>query len=176
MPDTKSEQTETDADDSGGKGRLIVTAVLCIGLAGAGFVLGGRLASGGDAEAASTEAEAEVAPEDLEPVVGGIVGLDPVNVNLADGHYLRIAIAIALSEDYVHTVSGGGGHGAAATEIPFETAPASDLVLGTFSGRDMTELATNEGRETARQDLLHGLENYYGEDIVTVYLTEFVMQ
>ena len=40
----------------------------------------------------------------------------------------------------------------------------------------MADLATNEGRESARHDLLEGLENFYGEDIVTVYLTEFVMQ
>lgn len=173
MPDkTSSTDSPTPETNGGGKGRLIITAVLCLGLAGAGFVLGGRLSAGADAEAAAVDSVPE---EDLEPTVAGIVELEPVNVNLADGHYLRIAIAIGLSEEAVH-VDGGGGHGGGSEEIPFEKAPASDLVLGTFSGREMAELATNEGRESARHDLLEGLENFYGEDIVTVYLTEFVMQ
>ncbi len=176
MPDKTSSTDSPTPETGGGKGRLIITAVLCLGLAGAGFVLGGRLSAGSDAEAAAVDTVPE---EDLEPTVAGIVELEPVNVNLADGHYLRIAIAIGLSEEAVHPEDsgGGGGHGGGDTgEIAFETAPASDLVLGTFAGREMADLATNEGRESARHDLMEGLENFYGEAIVTVYLTEFVMQ
>lgn len=179
MPDKKSSTTDdaTTEESGGGKKRLIIVAGLCLGLAGAGFVLGGRLSGGGDAEAAAVET---TVPEDTEPTIAAIVDLEPVNINLADGHYLRVAIAIGLSEEALHhdEEEGAGGHGAATdeTEIPFEKAPASDLLLGTFAGRDMAELSTQAGRESARHDLLEGLENFYGEDIITVYLTEFVMQ
>ncbi len=174
MPDTTSSTTEepTSSEGKGGKGRLIITVVLCLGLAAAGFVLGGKL-SGGDGAAAAAADEEPV--EEPEPVVAKIVELEPVNVNLADGHYLRIAIALGLSEHALHAEEGGGGHGGG-DEFVFETAPASDLVLGTFSGRLMADLESHEGREAARHDLFEGLENFYGEDIVTVFLTEFVMQ
>ncbi len=173
MPDTTSStnETATPNEGKGGKGRLIVIVVLCFVLAGAGFFLGGRLSGGGDAEAAT----AEEPVEEPDPEIVKIVELEPVNVNLADGHYLRIAIALGLSEHALHADEGGGGHGGG-EEFVFETAPASDLVVGTFSGRHMEDLQSQEGRDTARHDLFEGLENFYGEDIITVFLTEFVMQ
>lgn len=171
MPDKKSKKSndETEIAEGGGSKRMIIIGVMCAVIAGGGFVMGGRM-SGGTAAAAP-----EVVAEETEPTIDVIVDLDPLNVNLAGGHYLRLAVAVGLTH---HGEAGAsGGHGASAdAESPIETAPASDLVLTTFSGRTMEDLGTPEGRESARHDLLEGLVNFYGEDIVTVLFTEFVMQ
>lgn len=148
---------------------MIVVVALCAVIAAAGFLLGGRMTGGGTA--APTEAVAE---EEPEPTIDAIVELEPLNVNLADGHYLRLAVAIGLTG---HAEGESGGHGGGAEEEPpIETAPASDLVLTTFAGRQMEQLATPDGREQARHDLYEGLVNFYGEEVVAVLFTEFVMQ
>lgn len=175
MPDKTSPEDSTEQEEAkGGSKRLIIIVVICLVIGGAGFVVGGRLSGGAEVEAADEEEEVEEAEE----VIGHIVDLEPVNVNLADGRYLRIAVALGLSEHVgADEEGGGGGHGGGGDEeISFETAPASDLVVTTFSGRLFDDLSTHDGRESARHDLLEGLENYYGEDVLTVLFTEFVMQ
>lgn len=174
MPDTTSPEPDEAAAKSG-KSRLIIVGALCAVIAAAGFVLGGRMSGG--AAAAPDATDATVPEEETEPHIVEIVELEPLNVNLAGGHYLRLAVALGLSEEALPHEEGGGGHGAAKDDgPPIETAPASDLVLTTFSGRTMEDLATPEGRESARHDLLAGLEAYYGEGVITVLFTEFVMQ
>lgn len=181
MPDKKSDKKKADGEESGGGSkRLIVMGALCAVIAGAGFVLGGRMGGGGEAVAEVTEAvEEEKLPTDT---IDEIVELEPMNVNLADGHYLRLAVAIGIShhsEEDAAASDSGGGHGSTeeTTDEPsIPTAPAADLVLTTFAGRSIETLATPEGREAARHDLHAGLEAFYGESIVTVLFTEFVMQ
>lgn len=169
MPDTTSSETTAPR---GGSKRLIVIGVLCATIAGAGFVLGGRMSAG---PAVSAEAVVEA---EAEPTIDVIVELEPLNVNLAGGHYLRLAVAIALTDEHgAGAADDGGGHGSTTDEAPpIETAPASDLVLSTFSGREMDALSSADGREAARHDLYEGLVEFYGETVVTVLFTEFVMQ
>lgn len=167
MPDKKSSVSDPEPAKRA-RGSFAIVGVLCLGLVGAGFFLGGRLGGGGEATAAEQEEEIEEPPIST---IAAIVDLDAVNVNLAGGHYLRVAVSVGLGE----VESGGGGHGGD-EEIHFETAPASDLVVTTLSGRHMEELAEASGRESARRDLEAGLVAYYGEEIVTVLLREFVMQ
>ena len=169
MPDkTSSDSTQPDASGGGSK-RLIIMGVLCAVICAGGFVLGGRMAGGATPEAVAAE------PEEEEPKIEKIVELDPLNINLAEGHYLRVAVAIGLS--HVEEAADDYGHGASdEDQPPIETAPASDLVLGTFAGRNMSDLQSAGGRERARADLLEGLAAYYGDKVVTVLFTEFVMQ
>lgn len=177
MPDTTSSsgpEPPVPEPAKKGKGRAIIAGVLCVALAGGGYFMGGR--GGGAAPAAAVESLPEP-----EPTVGEIVDLEPVNVNLADGHYLRIAVSLGLVEEHADgAADAGGGHGAATEETgesSFPTAPAADLVLSTFAGRKIDQLADHGGREAARHDLLEGIHEYYGEEeVLTVYFTEFVMQ
>lgn len=180
MPDTTSPSgpeppAPTEAPKRG-KGRPLMVGGICAALAAGGFFIGGRM-GGGAAPAVATE----TVPEP-EPTVGEIVALEPVNVNLADGHYLRISVSLGLLDhgDEAAAPADDGGHGeAGATDegSHFPTAPAADLVLSTFAGRKMDELAAATGREAARHDLLEGIHNYYGEEeVLTVFFTEFVMQ
>ncbi len=174
MPDTTSPGDEPEPTGKAGPKKMILTVLLAVVLLGVGYVLGGKMGGGGGAAVAeestgsseSTEG-AEDEAEEAEHHVGVVIDLDAVNVNLADGHYLRVAVSLGLSPDVDF------GHGSA---DDFSVAAASDVVLHTFSGRGIDELATAEGREAARLELVEGLAPHYGEDVVFVYYTEFVMQ
>jgi len=172
MSDKKSSEKAAPAAEeapakSGGLLRTIVIVFLLIGIAGVGFVMGGR---GGGAPAApaaadGAAAEAEKEAEKEKEKKGPIVEMEPINVNLAEGHYLRIAVALGLSPEVKLK-----------EPEEFDKAAASDVVLGTFSGMAMADLTSAEGREKAREHLLKALEPHYGKDVVHVYFTEFVMQ
>lgn len=174
MPDTTSSsgsQPPPEPTRARSKARPLVAGVLCVGLAAGGYVIGGRSSSTSSAVAAAPEA----APVH-EPQIAEIVDLPSLNVNLAGGHYLRVAVSLGLAVAHATTASGGHDAGEDA-ESGFPTAPASDLVLSTFFGREMADLADGAGREAARADLLAGLQDYYGDDqVLSVFFTEFVMQ
>ena len=164
--DTTAAPVEAPPAKSGGLLRRVVIVFLLLGIAGIGYVLGGRGgAPASPAAAAGTEAEATPEAE-VEHEKGPVVNMDPININLAEGHYLRIAIALGLSAE----VKIDEKHG------EFDTAPASDVVLSTFSGMAMADLTSAEGREHTREQLLEALASHYGDEIVHVYFTEFVMQ
>lgn len=168
MPDKKSPGDSSPPEKSGGPKKLIMSAGICLVAVAVGFVVGGKFAGGAPAEADGAEGEA-VVEEEAAPAVGTVLDLDAVNINLADGRYLRVAVSLGLSEE-VHLE---GSHG---EEVAFPVAPAADVVLSTFSGLEMAQLATAEGRESARLHLVEALEPFYGSDVVTVFYTEFVMQ
>ena len=168
MADKKSK--EKDADEKGGGSKRMITAlVLSVAMLGAGYFVGGMM-SGGAAEPAPADAaaaEEEVVEEPSE--LGYLVGLDAINVNLADGAYLRIAVSIELDKDLVEKDSKTG-------EISFATAPAADMVLATFSGRALDALSTAAGRDAARTTLFDRVYEVYGSQVKGLYFTEFVMQ
>ena len=147
-------------------------AALCVGLLGGGYVLGGKMSAPAAAVADDGTAEStheEESEESKGAEVGEVIDLEAVNVNLADNHYLRVAISIGLAP-----AEEGGGHGE--EEEVFKTAPASDLLLSVFSGRLMEDLATPEGRDEARLKLLADMHEAYHGEVTAVYFTEFVMQ
>jgi flagellar FliL protein len=168
MPDKKSDdEKSSEKSKSGGSKKIIISGVICVALIAAGLAMSREfLATAPPVAEGAGAADDEVKPEH---VVGSVVALDPININLAGGRYLRIAVALGL-DAHVELVD---SHGKA---VELRTAPASDIVLSTFSGMEMMELATIEGREKAKQHLEESLVPFYGEDVVAVYFTEFVMQ
>lgn len=169
MPDKKSDdEKSSEKSKSGGPKKLIIIGATCAVLIAAGFIVGGKFFAAAPAAVEGAIA-AEEEEAEAEHVVGAVVTLDPINVNLAEGRYLRIAVALGLDE-HIELVD---SHGKA---VELRTAPASDIVLTTFSGMTMVELATIEGREKAKQHLEEALIPFYGDDVVAVYFTEFVMQ
>lgn len=172
MSDKKSSEkaaptAEAAPAKSGGLLRTVVIVFLLIGIAGIGYVIGGRGGAAPAAPAAADEAAAaaEAEKEAEAEKKGPIVEMEPINVNLAEGHYLRIAVALGLSSEVKLK-----------EPEEFDKAAASDVVLGTFSGMAMADLTSAEGREKAREHLLEALEPHYGTEVVHVYFTEFVMQ
>ena len=110
---------------------------------------------GGDAEAA--EVEATPTPSELGP----LVELDSVTLNLEGGSFLKVGLAVELSAG-------------AAEELP--TAPMYDQMIALFGRMTLDELSVAETRNAAKDDLLAAFADTYGEDIVRLYFTEFVMQ
>jgi flagellar FliL protein len=103
------------------------------------------------------------------PVVDGmgpILSLDSVTVNLIDGHYLKLGVALQLDVTGDATVAKDQGLGA----------KALDMALSTLERHTMRELIVPATRESIKQNLgLRTCQAYQGA-VLTVYFTEFVMQ
>ena len=87
--------------------------------------------------------------------------VEPISLNLADGHYLRIGVGLQLTADVA--------------EEP-DTARALDLVVTTFSGREVAEVTNPEGREALRAELVDRLTEAYEGEVMDVYFTDYVTQ
>jgi flagellar protein FliL len=126
----------------GGKKKLVIVVLLVIVLAAAAwwFVLR--------------------KPAEAAPKPGEVVALDPIQVNLADGHYLSIGIAL-------QAVDG-------AEEL--DGSKALDAVIGLYSGRSIDELIKPKAREHLKDELSTELGELYEKEVMGVYLTQFVTQ
>lgn len=98
--------------------------------------------------------------EPAEPVAGEVMSLEPMQLNLAAGHYLRLGLALQLVEG-AHEVDGS---------------KALDAAITIFSGLEMSEVVRTEQREELRAELLTHLEHAYHGEVIAVYYTEFVTQ
>jgi flagellar FliL protein len=135
---------EKDATEGkGGKKKLVVVVVLLVVLGGAGYWFFLKPKGGHEA-----------------PVPGEVVALESTQINLASGHYLRIAIALQLPEG--------------AAEV--DGSKALDATISLFSGRSMTELNDPKEREKLKKELGTELEERYDDEVMGVYFTEFVTQ
>ena len=131
-----------DASEGGGRKKLIIilVLVLAVGAAGWWFVL---------------RPKPETAPKP-----GEVVQLEPVQVNLAGGHYLRLGMALQATET-AHELDGSKG---------------LDAAIGIFSGLPVAEVNKPARREALRQELEEELDHRYHGDVMAVYFTEFVTQ
>ena len=100
------------------------------------------------------------APAPKEPEPGEVVTMEPIQVNLAEGHYLKIGIALQLTAS-AHEADGSA---------------ALDATIELFSGKDMSELTRPESREKLKHELEKELEHAYHGDVMGVYFTDFVTQ
>ncbi|WP_370327647.1 flagellar basal body-associated FliL family protein [Euzebya sp.] len=141
---------------------LIPAVVVALAVLGGGAMAGGLIGGGGDgAEAAETEG-AEATPTPTPTPLGTLLELESVTINLNGGHFLKLGVAVELSAE------------ASATQPP--TAPIYDAMIELFGPMTMEALTDPGTREGTKQTLLAALSDTYGEDIVAVYFTEFVMQ
>jgi flagellar FliL protein len=97
------------------------------------------------------------------PVGGDVVAMDPSTLNLADGHYLKIAVAVQL-------VKGK------ATATDFDTSQAAELVINEFSNRNVVALNTNTARKRLTNRLLVAVKKAYPGEVFDVFVTQFVTQ
>jgi flagellar FliL protein len=133
---------------------IIIAAVVLLGGGGAGAYF---MFFKGDA----AEAKAK------EPVKGTVVAIEnPLTINLADAHYLKLGFALQMTED--------------AGETAVDTSEALDLAIDQYTGVDIAELETEKGREKAKAELLEKIEKAYNVDdqdlVMGIYFTSFVTQ
>ena len=131
------------------------------------------------AEAAPTEAPARRSPKKLavlaiggggywflrpQPVAppqpGEVVALEPIQINLAAGHYLRVGVALQLV---------AGAHEA-------DGSKALDAAIEVFSGVPVIDVNDPTKRKVLREELEKELDHRYHGDVMGVYFTEFVTQ
>lgn len=133
----------------GKKKVVLIMGVLVLVLGGAAYFF--LKPSGGEAAAAE--------PPPPEPA--GLAQIDPVSVNLAGGHYLRIGFSMQLA---------AGAH----EEV--EQAKALDIAIALYSGRTIEEVNDPAHRDELKEELAHQLEEAYEGEVMGVYLTDFVTQ
>jgi flagellar protein FliL len=94
------------------------------------------------------------------PKPGEVVKLEPVQINLAASHYLRIGIALQLVEG--------------ASEA--DGSKALDATIQEFSGLDMADVNDPAKRAAYKKKLEKVLDERYDGEVMGVYFTEFVTQ
>lgn len=97
-----------------------------------------------------------------EPEAGEVLTVDPVSINLAEGSYLRLGLALQLTEE-------------ATAEEP-DPSKALDLAVATFTGRTVQELSEPTTRAAIQDDLTTKVVEAYHEEVMDIYYTEFVTQ
>ncbi|MFC3689506.1 flagellar basal body-associated FliL family protein [Aquipuribacter hungaricus] len=152
---------DEDAPAKGGKKKKIIGAVvLLVALLAAGAGAYFMFMGGGGEEAAAEEAAAEV---EYEP--GLVVPLEPITINLADGRYLQVGIALQEA-----VAEGGGEH------AETDGSQALDILIHKLSGKPMAELASVEQRDAVKAELVEEIKHAYHDHVYDIYFTSFVMQ
>ncbi|WP_243056465.1 flagellar basal body-associated protein FliL [Nocardioides sp. SR21] len=125
------------------KKKLIIIALVLVLVGGAGYWFFLKPSS---AEAA--------------PVPGEVVPLEAIQINLEEGHYLRLGLALQLVEG-AHEVDGS---------------KALDATIELFSGKSMEEVQTAKERKHLKEELEEELDHAYHGEVLEVYFTDFVTQ
>lgn len=94
------------------------------------------------------------------PEPGEVVSMEPIQVNLTGGHYLKIGLALQLTTT-AHEADGS---------------KALDAAIDLFSGQDFDKLSNPEYRGELKAKLIKELEHDYHGDVMEVYFTDFVTQ
>jgi flagellar protein FliL len=132
---------------SGGRRKMIVLALVAVVAVAAAYLL------------VLKPKDKSAAPP--KPVAGAVVKLEPITINLAAGHFLKLGLSLQASADAGEEVSG---------------AKALDAAIDLFSGRTVESLARRDGREKAKAALIKEISERYENKVYDIYFTDFVMQ
>jgi flagellar FliL protein len=153
-----AEEGGAPAKKGGGMKKLIIIIVPVVLVAvGVTFFL--TKGSGGGATAKPTETP--------KPTPGTVKVLDPVTINLAGAHYLKLGIGLQQSAAVAEEVDGS---------------KALDDAIELFSGMTIKELSTKKGRDAAKAELVKEIKESYKDEktgdseVYDIYFTTFVMQ
>lgn len=141
MPKTAAPEEATEAPVKRSRKKLIMILVAVLAIGGGGYWF--------------LRPQPAAAPEP-----GEVVTLEPIQINLAAGHYLRMGLALQLVT---------GAHEA-------DGSKALDAAIQEFSGVPMADVNDPARREVLREQLEKELDHRYHGDVMGVYFTEFVTQ
>jgi flagellar FliL protein len=156
--ETVPERDGGDHPKKKGKKKLVLVAIVVVVVLGAGYVL-----TAGKPTKASAKAAAGSTTPTTE-AVGPVINLDAITLNLADGHYLKIGIALQLSK----TAKTGN--------FTNNDARTLDATISVFGTKTVPSLAAPGGRDEAKAELAKRVRAVYPSDVVGIYFTDFVMQ
>jgi flagellar FliL protein len=143
----KPVKTNTEGEAAAGTGRkklvLLVVGLLVVGAAAYVLVL-----------------KPKADPKKEKPVAGEVVALEPRQVNLEGGHYLKLGLALQGTAD-AHELEGS---------------KALDAAISLFSGRSIEEVTRPAEVKHLKEELQKDLEHLYHGDVMDVYFTDFVTQ
>jgi flagellar FliL protein len=143
----KPAKATPEGEDAPGGGKkklvLVVVALLAVGAAAYFFVLKPK-----------PDAKKE------KPVAGEVIALEPRQVNLEGGHYLKLGLALQGTAD-AHELEGS---------------KALDAAISLFSGRSIEEVSRPAELRHLKDELQKELEHLYHGDVMDVYFTDFVTQ
>jgi flagellar FliL protein len=101
------------------------------------------------------------AKEPKKPEAGIVVPVEPININLDGGHYLKFAFSLQLKKGV--------------KENP-DPSHALAIAIDQFSGQSMSVLSQPAARRKAIATFTEAVEKAYGEDVIDLYPTTLVMQ
>jgi flagellar FliL protein len=164
----KKAEGDAPAEGKSGKGNLVPAIVVAVGLLGGGYFFAGK-SSAPAAEAAPVEV-----PEAVHEEEGPVVPIDPITVNLSDGHYLKVGLALQLAPA---EEGDGGGHGGSEEAMAEgDTAKALDQAIDVLGHHSMEELSDPAQRAAVKETLAETIREAYHGEVTDLYFTEFVMQ
>jgi flagellar FliL protein len=144
QPDAKTDGATSEKKKS--KKKLMLIAVVLLVVLAGGYLKLGKKKSG--------------PPPPPKP--GAVAAIDPITVNLAAGHYLKLGLALQAT--------------ATAKDAP-DGSKALDLAIDEFSNRTVAELSSNAARARYKADLRKKVvAAYEDKSVMDLYFTEFVMQ
>jgi flagellar protein FliL len=176
MTATEKDPAETAPEESPKKSKKVkmIAGVVCLAIAaGAAYTLGSKSSTppaAGVGESTTTTVLIQkpgclTTSTDEAPI--GTVTLPSMSINLADGHYLRVTLALGMCDDAVVPTP---------EEFLSDAAPARDIAVETLSGRTMAELSIEQSRTLVKDDLTAKISAAYPGEIYVIYFVEFVMQ
>lgn len=103
-------------------------------------------------------------PHKAAPPAGGdVVPIEAMTVNLAGGHYLKVAASVQL-------VKGK------ATATDFDVSHAAELLIDEFSNRPISAMDSDAERNKLKAELLTNVQKAYPKEVFQVFLTQFTYQ
>jgi len=147
------------AKKGGRKKRLVLALPVVLAVAAAGWLF---LKPGPSASAT----------EKVEP--GPVVQLEAITLNLSDGHYLKLGLALQLTEQAGKEAAAAHAEGPA--EPLVDGAKALDAAISVLGDRTYAQLLAKGGRAKAKTAVEAEIKHRYEGKVMGVYLTQFVMQ
>lgn len=170
MAKKKAEQAaDGTAAPAKGRSNLVPAIVIAVGLLGGGFFLSSK--GSGNSSTTTTQGQTTLANEQkvaAEREPGEVLSLDTITLNLADGHFLKVGLALQLAE--------GVKPEGEKPDPKAYSAKALDTAITVLGGHTFDELVDPKVREQVKTELSKKVSERYEGDILSVYFTEFVMQ
>ncbi len=124
---------------------------------------------------------AKPAPEPHHKIDGTVYVLPKeFLVNLSDGRYAKVNVALVLDRSQATAPEGGGEGGGAAPPEGFGTleqeAAVRDVVTDVLTGRSGDELIAARGREDVKAEILRGIRSHTDVRVNEVLLPDVAVQ